>query len=83
MILSRSLARLGRMRSNLPRVGGWFSRHIWAGERRRPVCLGRASSGASSGWPVGVLADWLPYGGQMGQVPSRPIPCMGQHLVQP
>jgi hypothetical protein len=64
MILSRSLARLGRMRSNLPRVGGWFSRHIWAGERRRPVCLGRASSGASSGWPVGVLADWLPYGGK-------------------
>src|SRR5271156_6662907 len=45
-----------------------------------PACLGRASSAASSDdreLAVGVLADWLPYRGKMGQVPSWPIPSTG------
>jgi hypothetical protein len=29
---------------------------------------------------VDILADWFPYRGQMGQVPSRPIPYTGNTL---
>jgi hypothetical protein len=50
------------------------------------VCLGRASSGASSDGrklAVGVLADWAPIPGANGPSARLAYPLHGQHLVQP